>query len=254
MALNFHNPLCCDSCDKWIHIKYNFLNKKTYQKLQNDKSPWFCINCIKDQLPFQSQVNIDQNRQYITLDKHATLNELLENLEFDEDCPNSEYYIPSEFSQLNLKNSNLFIHLHISTLSYYIDELNLLLSQMKHRQKVIAISESRIRKNKNTLSKIDVPGYDFEFTPIESEKGGTLPYISQDLKYKNRADLNMSQAKELESSFIELENKNRKNTIVGCIYKHPNMAITEFISDFLEPFLTKISFEKKKLYFLGITT
>ena len=44
----------------------------------------------------------------------------------------------------------------------------------------------------------------------------------------------MSQAKELESSFIELENKNRKNTIVGCIHQHPNMAITEFISDFLE--------------------
>ena len=102
---------------------------------------------------------------------------------------------------------------------------------MKHRPKVIAISESRIRKNKNTLSKTEVPGYDFEFTPTESEKGGTLLYVSQDLKYKSRADLNMSQAKELESSFIELENKNRKNTIVGCIYKHPNMAITE-------PFLT----------------
>ena len=61
----------------------------------------------------------------------------------------------------------------------------------------------------------------------------------------------MSQAKELESSFIELENKNRKNTIVGCIYKHPNMAITEFISDFLEPFLTKIYFEKKEVVLLG---
>ena len=89
-----HNALCCDSCDKWVHIKCNFLNKKTYQKLQNDKTPWFCINCVKEQLPFQSQVNIVQNRQYVTLDKHATLKELLENLDFDEDCPNSEYYTP----------------------------------------------------------------------------------------------------------------------------------------------------------------
>ena len=88
---------------------------------------------------------------------------------------------------------------------------------MKHMPKIIAISESRTRKNKNTLSKIDIPGYDFEFTPTESEKGGALLYISKDLKYKNRTDLIMSQAKDLESSFIELENKNRKNTIVGCI-------------------------------------
>ena len=46
-------------------------------------------------------------------------------------------------------------------------------------------------------------------------------------------------------------NENRKNTIVGCIYKHPNMSITEFISDFLEPRLTKISFEKKEVILLG---
>ena len=116
---------------------------------------------------------------------------------------------------------------------------------MKHRPKIIAISETRIRKNKEPLSIIDIHGYNYEFTPTEAEKGGTLLYISQDLKYKNRSDLNISQAKELESTFIEIENKNSKNTIVGCIYKHPNMSITEFISDFLEPLLTKMSFEKK---------
>ena len=212
-----HNALCCDSCDKWVHIKCNFLNKRTYRQLQKDKSPWFCINCIKDQLPFQSQVNIDQKQQYVRPEEYSTLKGLLENLDLDEDCPNSEYYTPSEFSDLNLNNTNLFIHLNISSLSYYIDELKLLLSQMKHRPKIIAISESRLRKNKNTLSKIDIPGYDYEFTPTESEKGGTLLYISQDLKYKIRTDFNMTKAKEFESSFIEIQNKNRKNTIVGCI-------------------------------------
>ena len=39
--------------------------------------------------------------------------------------------------------------------------------------------------------------------------------------------------------------------IVGCIYKHRNMPITEFISDFLEPLLTKISLEKKDVILLG---
>ena len=63
---------------------------------------------------------------------------------------------------------------------------------------------------------------------------------SQDLTYKNRSDLNISQVKQVESTFIEVVNENRKNTIVQCIYKHPHMPITEFISDFLEPLLTKI--------------
>ena len=72
------------------------------------------------------------------------------------------------------------------------------------------------------------------------------------MKYKNRTDLNISQAKQqLESSFVEINNKNKKNTIVGCIYKHPNMSIFEFISDFLEALLNKISFEKKEVILLG---
>ena len=186
-----------------------------------------------------------------TLDKHFLLKDLLENLEFNEECPTPKYYTPSEFSHLSLDKLNIYIHLNISSLSNYIDELNLLLSELVHKPKIIAISESRIRKNKEPLSVIDIPGYDYEFTATEGEKGGTLIYISQDLTYKNRSDLNISQVKQLESTFIEVVNENRKNTIVGCIYKHPNMPITEFFSDFLELLLTKISLEKKEVILLG---
>ena len=80
---------------------------------------------------------------------------------------------------------------------------------MKHRPKIIAISETLIRKNKKTLSKIDIPGYNCGICLLK-QKMWTLLYISQDLKYKNRSGLNISQAKGLESSFIEAENKNRK--------------------------------------------
>ena len=82
--------------------------------------------------------------------------------------------------------------------------------------------------------------------------GNRFPNVSlhQNLRIF-KADLNIVQAKELEPSFIEIENKNGKNTIVGCIYKLPNMSITELVSDFLEPLLTKISFEKKEVVLLG---
>ena len=142
----------------------------------------------------------------------------MENLEFNEECLISKYYTPSEFSHLSLDNSNIFIHLNISSLSYYIGELNLLLSEIVHRPKIIAISESSIRKNKEPLSAIDIPGCNYEFTATEGEKGGTLIYISQDLIYKNRSDLNISQVKQHESAFIEVVNENRKNIISSWMH------------------------------------
>ena len=38
---------------------------------------------------------------------------------------------------------------------------------MKHRPKFIAISESRIGKNRESLTRLDIPGYTYEFTPTE---------------------------------------------------------------------------------------
>ena len=109
-----------------------------------------------------------------------------------------KYYTPSEFNYLSLDKLNIYIHLNIWSLSYYINELKLLLSEIVHKPKIIAISESRIRKNQELLSVIHIPGYDYEFTATEGGKGGTLIYISQDLTYKNRSNLNISQAKQLE--------------------------------------------------------
>ena len=40
---------------------------------------------------------------------------------------------------------------------------------------------------KKLYQKIDIPGYNCEFTSTEAEKGDILFYISQDLKNKNRS-------------------------------------------------------------------
>ena len=61
----------------------------------------------------------------------------------------------------------------------------------------------------------------------------------------------MYKSKELESVFIEIINKKGKNTIVGCIYKHPKLAIDEFNNQFLSPMLEKVSFENKEVYLMG---
>ena len=43
----------------------------------------------------------------------------------------------------------------------------------------------------------------------------------------------------------------KRKTIVGCIYEHPNVSVGEFTNDFLEPLLEKLSFEKKEVILMG---
>ena len=77
--------------------------------------------------------------------------------------------------------------------------------------------------------------YSFEFTT--TEWGDLNIYIQNDLRYKICKDLNLHRKKEIESTFIEIIEPNirNKNKIIGCIYKHPNAAVAEFTSDFINP-------------------
>ena len=46
-----HKAVQYDICDKWVHIACNNLNTYTYKKLLKDKSPWYCICCLQEELP-----------------------------------------------------------------------------------------------------------------------------------------------------------------------------------------------------------
>ena len=66
--------------------------------------------------------------------------------------------------------------------------------------------------------------------------------------YRLRKDLNFNKPKQTESTFIEIIETKKKNTVIGCIYKHPKVPVKEFLNDYLQPLLIKLSFEKKKLF------
>ena len=59
---------------------------------------------------------------------------------------------------------------------------------------------------------------------------------------------------EIESTFIEICNPNKKN-IIGCISKHPNewiwMNVNEFNGDYLNDILDKLSEENKTIFLFG---
>ena len=94
------------------------------------------------------------------------------------------------------------------------------------------------------LSNINMNNYSYECTPTDSFKEGALLYIDKNLRHGSRSDLTLYKSKEIESSFIEIIESKKKNTIVVCIYKQPNVSVGEFTNGFLEPLLVKLSFKK----------
>ena len=60
-----HHAICCDICDQWVHIRCNLLDDKDYNKLINNpesdqsKNDLYCINCLKDILPFNKLSDSD---------------------------------------------------------------------------------------------------------------------------------------------------------------------------------------------------
>ena len=75
-------------------------------------------------------------------------------------------------------------------------------------------------------------------------------YIDKTLWYRLRSDLTLNKSKELNLLLSQIIGQKKKKTIVGCIYKHPNVPVGEFINDLLEPLLEKFSFKKSKLFLL----
>lgn len=61
----------------------------------------------------------------------------------------------------------------------------------------------------------------------------------------------MYHRKKTESVFVEILNKLGKNTIVGCVYKHPDLPIKEFTEVYLSKTLEKFSLEKKNVFIMG---
>ena len=59
--------------------------------------------------------------------------------------------------------------------------------------------------------------------------------------------------REMESAFTEIIQKDSKNMVVGCTYRHPSMQHGEFNDKYLKPFSEKLIRETKKLYYLVIS-
>ena len=99
-------------------------------------------------------------------------------------------------------------------------------------------------KDATTVKYINIPNFSFEITPTESTAGVTLLYIGDHLAYQNQKDLNWYKINNLESTFIEITNPNKSNTIAGC-------WISTLPNPYLNPLLEKLAKEQKTAFLPG---
>ena len=128
-----------------------------------------------------------------------------------------KYYNNKQLNELipdqnNSKGLSL-LYLNISALPFHIDEFTNLLSELYSNFKIIGITETRLTTKKDSVNSIELPNYNIEHTPTESDEGGALLYISKEINYKTRDDLKIYKKKLLESKFIEVLSGSNKNTI-----------------------------------------
>ena len=164
----------------------------------------------------------------------------------------SKYYEPCELSSLmnNSKNCPSLFHLNISSLPFHTEELSTLTSEHNLVFDIFGVSETKLRLNKAPFNSAIIPGYNLEFTATECSSSGTAIYIKKGLNYKLRKDLQIYKSKQLESTFIEVNLKNEK-IVIGCIYRHQSMELSEFSSDYLTNLLDTLSSENKTVVLLG---
>ena len=261
-----HHVVQCDHCQLWVHIKCNKINLQTYKFLQKRSFAWYCVKCFEDIIPFSTisdhelfQTNKGKKIKFKVLTKKNILtnHDLIDKLNNAMDDPESEmlsskYYETKEMANL-FKNTNKhisFFHLSISSLPFHFEELSTLITEHNLNFDFLGISESRLKLNQNPLTSIQLPGYNIEYTPTECNNGGTLLYIKKGVNYKLRKDLQIYQPKQLESTFIEVV-QNKERLIIGCLYRHPSMELSEFNNHYLSNLLNNLSDENKTVILLG---
>ena len=192
----------------------------------------------------------DQNDYLSNLNKKLkrTTSDLSEDDE-DSTLTNCNYYKINEFIEAKFDSSKSFsiFHINIHSIQLHFEELKLLIQLMDFKFDILAISESKLEKGVKPIIDLTLDNYhDPIGTPSEATKGGVLIYVSKDLNFKPRNDLNIYSSKEVESSFVEIINKKKANSIIGTIYRHPSMCGNEFNDEYLRPLTHKLNLEKNK--------
>ena len=163
-------------------------------------------------------------------------------------CRDTDYFknLTKDFKRKALS----FFHMNLCSLAKNFDDFNILLGDLNVSLDILAITETRIKKDSSSPINLQLNNYLTEHNPTESSAGETLLYKNKRLSCQLRNDLRLYDPRKIESTFIEIIYSKSTNVIVGCISKHPTLTINDFKNDFTSPLLLKLQKESSKRVFL----
>ena len=219
----------------------------------------------------QNQNKIEKDDNYDILEKlelcelNSSHHQLNNELDIDENLTsknNFKYYTTHDFHKLlkrkensNVENCFLVLHTNISSLQCNFSKLELLLHNLDHNFKVIAVTETwnSVHKKQLFASKILLGYHQYEGMTGETLKSGSGCFIANDWSYFVRRDISKlfySVSSEFQALWIEIINKKGPNFVIGSVYRHPRKNNKEFF-DYLSEVFTKLQREKKVVIVAG---
>ena len=127
--------------------------------------------------------------------------------------------------------------------SFYIKKMKLRILQacsLKH-----SINRYVFCFGKNGLIQVGQRGV-LSLLPILGYAPVMEPYVRNHLSYKLKKQLSIYKSYELQSIFIEINNFEKSNIVIRCIYKHPGMNLNEFNEFYLNNLL-----DQKTVFLVG---
>ena len=265
-----HKAIFCTSCDQWVHIKCNNISVDEYKKLQlhnsdnpeSESDPWFCMKCVllerSDFIPFifcsANELNnidsldslklVDLLPNEVVTNEVERINQLSINDDIDEnsveniDC---KYYTCDQF--FNLDNTFNILHSNVNGYISKADNVNEFLSTEKSQTDFDVICFSETSLNNDVIPENAKPcGFGEPFATNTLSSRGGVAIFTKSTNATERTDLKI-QNKEFEGVWVEINNTRTKNTIVGCLYRHPHYNNIESFLDYIGNCLIQLNKE-----------
>ena len=111
------------------------------------------------------------------------------------------------------------MHFNIRSLQKHLTSLNDFILTVKETPEILAISETKLQDE--NIYNISIPGYVFLNTNSPTRAGGVGLYISKELTFIRRRDLEIT-GDGIESCLVEFTREKENNIVIACIYRHPS--------------------------------
>ena len=153
----------------------------------------------------------------------------------------------SKFSDIKHKGFSI-LHCNIRSLSKNLTLLTDVLLAVKELPNIIAITETKLTEN--SQQNINIPGYNFVGVNSKTSAGGVGFYISKNINFKIRNDLDLGIIEDVENCWIEIQRPKQSKIVIGCIYRHPSQN-RQIFHEAIESQLNKLNNERCEVYITG---